>query len=110
MMVFSYPPGHVPGPGDPAEINADQREVLLGPSRFTVTGRRAEGDATVITVDAHPLTLDEALTAIKETGSDLGSDRAYELFSAYFAATRCCAPSTSPSRAPASPRTSPVTA
>ncbi|PWI42165.1 hypothetical protein [Streptomyces sp. ICBB 8177] len=84
MMVLSYPPGHTHGEGDPPPINADQHEVTLGPSRLRVTGRRTDGDATIISVEAHRLPLDEAIALMRDTRSDMGSAETFKLFTDSF--------------------------
>ncbi|MEU6174060.1 hypothetical protein ABZ832_19330 [Streptantibioticus parmotrematis] len=84
MMVLSYPPGHTHGQDDPPPINADQHEVTLGPSRLRVTGRRTDGDATIISVEAHRLPLDEAITLMRDTRSDLDPGQTFKLFTDSF--------------------------
>jgi hypothetical protein len=83
-MALSYPAGHRPQAGDAPEINADQREVTLAPSRLVVTGRSVKDGLPIISVKAHEIPQDEVEGLIRDQSSDLALADAYQLFLRFF--------------------------
>ncbi|WP_434444123.1 toxin glutamine deamidase domain-containing protein [Lentzea sp. E54] len=83
-MALSYPAGERGRAGDPAEINAEQSEVVVGPTRLRVTGRREEDGYTIISVGAEELSVPEIDALLSETGSTLPVPTAFELLSDFF--------------------------
>ncbi|MFD0278103.1 hypothetical protein ACFVHB_29930 [Kitasatospora sp. NPDC127111] len=87
MLALSFPPGHTPLPGGPAEVNPGQHEVTLGPSRLRVIGGpETVAGLDVVRVTAEPLDVAGITTLVHDWSSDMTTEEAFEGFLRHFSA------------------------
>ncbi|MFD9896011.1 DnaJ domain-containing protein, partial [Amycolatopsis sp. NPDC059027] len=84
VMMLSFPAGYERSAGDPPEINSDQSEVVLAPTALRETARRSEGGATIISVDAHDLSFQDAVDLIRDQSPVMSIPEAFERFKNFY--------------------------